>query len=203
MLTIAIQAGGQSLRMGSDKALVQLGGKPLIEHILARMEGLGDEVLITSNHPDGLTYLGIPLVRDPIPGAGALSGLHTALNAAHGDRVLVLACDMPFVNRQLIEYMIGLAPSADVVIPQYAGYFDPLHAIYSEECLPAVESSLRDEQTRVVSFYDKVRVRAIDEAEIARFDPRGRSFFNINTPEDLVLAETYLSQHPGDEESKA
>ena len=200
MLTISIQAGEQSHRMGTDKALVQLGGKPLIEHILARVQGLGDDVLITSNHPEGLAYLGIPLVRDPIPGAGALAGLHTALNAAQGDRVLVLACDMPFVNRQLIEYMIGLAPSADVVVPQYAGYFEPMHAIYSEECLPAIESSLSNGQTRVVSFYDEVQVRTIDETEIARFDPLGRSFFNINTPEDLVLAGNYLRQQSAADE---
>ena len=200
MLTIAIQAGGQSRRMGTDKARIQLAGKPLIEHVLGRVEGLADEILITSNHPEGLTYLGIPLVRDPIPGAGALAGLHTALNAAQGDRVLVLACDMPFVNRQLIEYMIGLAPSADVVVPQYAGYFEPMHAIYSEECLPAIESSLSDGQTRVVSFYDEVQVRGIDEKEIARFDPLGRSFFNINTPEDLVLAGNYLRQQSAADE---
>ena len=116
MLTIAIQAGGQSRRMGSDKALIHLGGKPLIEHILERVDGLGDEILITSNYPESLAYLEIPLVPDAIPGAGALAGLYTALEAAQGDRVLVLACDMPFANRQLLEFMIKLDPSVDIVI---------------------------------------------------------------------------------------
>ena len=195
MLTIAIQAGGQSRRMGTDKARVQLAGKPLIEHVLGRVEGMADEILITSNHPESLAYLEIPLVRDAIPGVGALAGLYTALEAAHGNHVLVLACDMPFVNRQLLEYMIGLAPEADIVVPLHASYFEPMHAIYNKSCLPAIESSLSNGETRVISFYERMVVRAIDENEIATFKPRGRSFFNINTPEDLALAETYLLQN--------
>jgi molybdopterin-guanine dinucleotide biosynthesis protein A len=194
MLSISIQAGGQSRRMGTDKALVQLGGIPLIEHVLKRVEGLADEILITSNHTEGLTYLGVPMVQDPIPGAGALAGLETALNAARGEHVLVLACDMPFVSRELIRYMIELAPRADVVVPIHAGYFEPLHAIYSKECLPRIESSLQDGQTRVISFYDEVRVQVIDENKIVTFDPQGMSFFNINTPEDLAFAESYISR---------
>ena len=200
MLSISIQAGGQSRRMGTDKALVQLGGRPLIEHVLKRVEGLGDEILITSNHTESLSYLGFPIVPDPIPGAGALTGLETALNAARGDHVLILACDMPFVNRELLCHMIELAPSADIIVPIHAGYFEPLHAIYSKECLPNIRASLENGQTRVINFYDEVRVQGIDESKIATLDPQGMSFFNINTPEDLAFAERYLRQQSSGED---
>jgi molybdopterin-guanine dinucleotide biosynthesis protein A len=194
MLTIAIQAGGQSRRMGTDKAMVLLGGKPLIEHVLERVEGLGNEILITSNNHENLSYLEIPLIRDTIPGAGALMGLYTALRAAQGTRVLVLACDMPFVNRQLLEYMIAFDPHADVVVPTHDGFFEPLHAIYSKGCLPAIEAALENRQSQVISFYDQVHLRTLNEKELRRFKPEGRSFFNINTPDDLILAEKYLQQ---------
>jgi molybdenum cofactor guanylyltransferase len=200
MLSISIQAGGQSRRMGTDKALVQLGGLPLIEHVLKRVEGLGDEILITSNHTESLSYLGIPIVPDPIPGAGALAGLETALHAAQGDYVLILACDMPFVNRKLLCHMIELAPSGDIIVPIHAGYFEPLHAIYNKECLPNIQASLKNGQTRVISFFDEVQVQVIDEGKIATFDPQGMSFFNINTPEDLAFAERYLSQQSSGED---
>jgi molybdopterin-guanine dinucleotide biosynthesis protein A len=194
MLTISIQAGGQSQRMGSDKALVQLAGKPIIEHILERIEGLGNEVLITTNKPEAYTYLGIRLESDSIPGAGSLAGLQTALGASRYPHTLVLACDMPFVSRSLLEYMIELIPSADIIVPQRQGFIEPMHAIYSQICLPPIEAALRVGDTRVISFYDQVKVRTIDELELARFDPQGMSFFNINTPEDLNLAEHYLTQ---------
>jgi molybdopterin-guanine dinucleotide biosynthesis protein A len=180
--------------MGRDKGLVQLAGKPLIEHILQRIDGLGDEVLITTNRPQDYTYLGVELKSDPIPGAGALMGLQTALRAARGSHVFVLACDMPFVNRHLVQYMISLASQADVVVPQTDGIYEPLHAVYSRECLPAIEASLREGDTRVISFYRQVRIREITEVEMTRFDPQLMSFYNINTPEDLSHAEQIHQQ---------
>jgi molybdopterin-guanine dinucleotide biosynthesis protein A len=196
MLTISIQAGGQSQRMGRDKALIHLAGKPMIEHILERIEGLGDEILITTNNPKDFAYLDIRLESDPIPGSGSLAGLHTALKAARGSHTLVLACDMPFISRPLLEYMIRLIPLADVIVPQREGYFEPLHAIYSQKCLLPIEDALQIGDTRVISFYDHVQVRIVDELELARFDPEGMSFFNINTPEDLILAEDFLHEFP-------
>lgn len=200
MLTISIQAGGQSQRMGRDKALVQLAGKPIIAHILERIEGLGDEVLITTNNPEAYAYLGIRLETDSIPGAGSLAGLHTALRASRYSHTLVLACDMPFVSRPLLEFMMELIPSADIIVPQRQGFFEPMHAIYSQICLPPIEAALRMGDTRVISFYDQVQVLTVDEMELAKFDPQGMSFFNINTPQDLTHAEHYLSQFSNTED---
>jgi molybdopterin-guanine dinucleotide biosynthesis protein A len=195
MLTVAIQAGGQSLRMGSDKGLLPLAGKPLIEHLLARVAGLGDEILITTNQPQGYSYLGVKLVADSVPGSGALVGLKTALSAAQGSSVLVLACDMPFVSRPLLQHLIRLAPQADVVIPQHGGNYEPLHAVYNKyNCLLALETALEAGEKRLFSFFPLVQVAIVGEVELAHLDPKGSSFININTPEELDQAERMLAE---------
>jgi molybdopterin-guanine dinucleotide biosynthesis protein A len=195
MLTIAIQAGGGSRRTGGDKALLPLAGKSLIEHVLMRIDGLGDDILITTNRPEDHTSLGIRLVSDPVPGLGTLNGLHTALAAARERSVLVLACDMPFVSRPLLEHLVGLASQADVVVPYHEDGLEPLHAIYNKQaCLPAIEAALAAGEKRLVSFYPMVRVLPVEESDLARLDPRGLSFFNVNTLDDLAQAERILSE---------
>lgn len=194
VVTVAIQAGGQSSRMGRDKALVPLGGKPLIAHLLARVEGLGDEILITTNRPEAYARFGARMASDPVPGAGALEGLHTALTAAKGDQVLLLACDMPFVSRPLLEYMLDLADDADIVVPRREGRFEPLHALYKRSlCLPPLRAALASGEKRMIAFFPHVQVLTIEKPELTRLDPQGRSFFNINTPEDLAQAESILT----------
>jgi molybdopterin-guanine dinucleotide biosynthesis protein A len=179
--------------MGRDKALVQLGGQPLIAHLLASVEDLGDEVLITTNEPEAYRRFGVRLASDPVPGAGALEGLHTALAAARGDQVLILACDMPFVRRPLLEHMLGRTPEADIVVPYRDGRYEPLHAVYRREaCLPPLRSALEAGEKRMISFFSEVRVLTIESPEIRRFDPEELSFFNVNTPEDLREAERML-----------
>lgn len=199
MITIAIQAGGQSRRMMRDKGLVPLAGHPMIEHLLERVQPLGDEVLITTNQPENYAYLGLRMVADEMPGAGALAGLHTALKAARGDSVLVLACDMPFVNVPLLGYLLDFSTDFDVVIPRWQDVLQTIHAVYSRQnCLPAIEDVLEKGRKRVFSFYSQVRVREISEDEIGRFDPQGLSFFNVNTPEELQEAERMIKTHnPG------
>ena len=194
MLTVAIQAGGQSQRMGRDKALVPLAGKPLIEHLLAQVSDLGEEVLITTNNPPAYAYLDFRLVSDPIPDMGALAGIHTALAAAHGDTVLVLACDLPFVCRPLLEHLISLAPKADVVIPDHDGRYEPLHAVYNKHnCLPLIEEEPAAGEKQIISFFPSLRVLSVKEPDLSRLDERGLSFFNVNTPEDLARAESLLA----------
>jgi molybdopterin-guanine dinucleotide biosynthesis protein A len=195
MLTIAIQAGGGSGRVGSDKALLPLADKPLIEHLLMRIDDLGDDILVTTNRPQDYAFLGVRLVSDPVPGLGSLNGLHTALDAARGRSVLVLACDMPFVSPHLLEHLISLASQADVVVPRHEGYFEPLHALYNKQgCLPAIETALAAGEKRLISFYPRVRVLPVEGNDLARLDPRGLSFFNVNTLEDLAEAERILAE---------
>jgi molybdenum cofactor guanylyltransferase len=187
-LTVAILAGGQSARMGTDKAFVRVLGRPLIEDILAQLSGLGAETLIITNRPADYAYLGVPLFEDVRPGKGALGGLYSAVYCAAQPHVLAVACDMPFVVRPLLDHLLSLAPEADAVVPRLAGEAEPFRAVYSRACLPAMEAALDAGKMRVISFFGAVRVRWVDEPELDRFDPRHLSFFNVNTPADLETA---------------
>jgi len=194
MITVAVQAGGRSSRMGRDKALLPLGGMSLIEHVLRRVEGLGDEVLITTNRPDDYGFLGKRMVEDREPGAGALQGLLTALEAARGERVLLVGCDMPFVNRNLLEHMLAIATEAEVVIPRRGGKFQPLHAIYATSCAGPVRETLEAGERRMISFFPHIRTSIVEQETLDRYDPQGLSFFNANTPEELAHAEQLLGE---------
>jgi molybdopterin-guanine dinucleotide biosynthesis protein A len=187
--------------MGRDKALVQLAGRPLIAHVLERAAPLGDEVLVTTNSPDDYSFLGLRLVADEQPGAGALVGLQTALRAARHDVVLVLACDLPFVCVPLLEHMLRLASQADAVIPRWRGEFEPLHAVYRRTCLPAVDLALAEGRRRMISFLPAVRSTVVEEDQVAAFDPQGLTFFNINTSDDLQTAERILATIPPAEDT--
>jgi molybdopterin-guanine dinucleotide biosynthesis protein A len=194
MLTVSIQAGGQSRRIPGNKAVMPLAGTPLIEHVLRRVEGLADELLITTNQPEEFSHLGVRLVRDPYPGAGTLVGLQTALQAASGEMVLVVACDMPFVQPEILAHMVGLTSGVEVVIPRRGEYYEPMQAVYARRCLPAIGKALEAGEKRVVSFFPDVRVRTVEDEVLNRLDPGGRSFFNVNTPEDFARAEAFLRE---------
>lgn len=170
----------------------------MIEMLLDRVHGLAEDILVTTNRPQDYAFLGVRLASDPVPGAGALAGLRTALAAARGETVLVLACDLPFVARPLLEYLLARAAEADVVIPRRAGEYEPLLAVYARSVLPAVDSALADGRGRMISFFPDVRVLTIEPEEWGGFDPEGLSFFNVNTPEELAEAERLLARRvPG------
>lgn len=166
----------------------------MIERLLLRLHGLAEDILVTTNRPEDYAFLGVRLASDRVPGAGALAGLRTALAAALGETVLVLACDLPFVARPLLEYLLERAGEADVVIPRRGGEYEPLLAVYARSVLPAVESALAAGQSRMISFFPEVRVLAIEPGEWTPFDPEGLSFFNVNTPEELAEAERLLAR---------
>lgn len=192
--TIAINAGGKSSRMGSDKAFVDLFGQPMIEHILARVSSLGQaETILITNKPAEYAYLGLPMYTDVLPDKGSLGGIYTALHHSANDYALVIACDMPFLNPDLLRYMVGLIAAAggpyDVIVPRVEGYPEGLHAIYRKSCLPFIRERLDADRLKVIGFYGQVRVRYLDEPEYAPFDPRKLSFLNINTPEELAEAQ--------------
>ena len=187
-LTIAILAGGRSSRMGTDKAFVRVLGRPLIEEILSQSAGLGLESLIVTNRPAEYAYLGVPLFGDVLPEKGPLGGLYSALHSATRPHVLCIACDMPFVVRPLLDYLISLIPEGDAIVPRLDGEAEPFRAIYSRACLAPIRAALDAGRMRMISFFPDVRVRFVDEAEIDQFDPQHLSFFNVNTPDDLEQA---------------
>jgi molybdopterin-guanine dinucleotide biosynthesis protein A len=189
-LTVALLAGGKSSRMGTDKSFVRVLGRPLIKDILAQVEGLGTETIIITNRLDDYRYLGLPLFGDVLPDKGALGGIYTALHSATQPHVFCFACDMPFIVRPLLEYFISLIPAnADVIMPRLGAEAEPFRALYARTCLAPIRAALEAGKMRVISFFPAVRVRFVDEPEIDRFDPAHRSFFNVNTPDDLAQAQ--------------
>lgn len=188
-LSVAVLAGGQSARMGTDKSFVRVLGRPLIEVVLDQVAELGAEVFIVTNRPSDYGYLGLPLFGDVLPGKGALGGLYSAVHSASQPHVLCIACDMPFIVRPLLDYLIQLIPEGDAIVPRLSDEAEPFRAIYARVCLGPMRAALDAGQMRVISFFPAVRVRFVEAAEIDRFDPRRLSFFNVNTPEDLEEAQ--------------
>lgn len=192
MFTIVIQAGGQSTRMGQNKALLPFMGKPLILRVVERLSSLADELLITTNEPEAFQFLKVPLVEDILPGKGALGGLYTALHAARNPIAAVVACDMPFLHPQLLAAQRDLLVQSgtDVVILRSPGGLEPLHAVYRREaCLPAVKAAIEANERRMISWFPQVKVREMTPDEIAVHDPHFRSFINVNSPEEFQMAE--------------
>lgn len=199
MVTMAIQAGGRSSRMGRDKGLVELAGKPLVRHIIDRLGPLAGEILITTNSPQSYADFGARTAADAQPGAGALDGLLTALESAEGDPVLVVACDMPFASRPLATHLLALSATAEAVVPRPGDEFEPLFAAYRRSCAAAIRRALDAGQRRVISFFPDVRLRVVDAAEARQIDPDPWCFFNVNTPEDLAMAEAQVRSSPRQE----
>jgi len=190
--SLAIQAGGQSSRMGTDKALILFKGQPLIERIIQRLKPIADEILITSNQPEDLLFLGYPVYPDLYPGLGALGGLYTALYYSQNPVVLIVATDMPFPSLALYQKQIEFlaAQAMDVVIPVSHEGFEPFHAVYRREaCLPTVKQALETGQKRMISWFPDGKVRVLSVEEVKTYDKRVRAFININTFEELTQAE--------------
>jgi len=184
-VSIAVLAGGQSRRMGRDKAFLDVGGRPVIERVLDKVAPLTDDLFISANEPQKYEHLGLRLVADIYPNKAALGGIYSVIHAAHHHHVLIVACDMPFLNVALLQHLISLAPTAEVVIPLISPLQpEPLHAIYSKSCLPAIETRLQANQLQIIGFFDRVSVRYVDRDEVARLDPEFYSFINLNTPEE-------------------
>jgi molybdopterin-guanine dinucleotide biosynthesis protein A len=193
MLTLAIQSGGLSTRMGRDKGLVEFLGKPLIVRVMGRLASIADEIIVTTNDPESYRFLGVPLFADLKPGRGALGGLHAALACATYPLIAVVACDMPFASAELLAHARDLLLNGvdDVIIPESGdGMYEPLHAVYRRDtCLPAVAQAIDSDQWKLISWFPQVRVRNLAPAEISRLDPSGLAFWNVNTPEELLQAE--------------
>ena len=192
MVTLAIQAGGRSSRMGTDKGLVELAGKPLVRHVIDRLGALAGEVLVTTNQPQAYAAFGVRTAGDRRPAAGALDGLLTALEAANGYPVLIVACDMPFASRPLADHLLSLSAAAEAVVPRPGGEYEPLFAVYRRTCATAIRRALDAGQRRVISFFPDVRLRVVEAAEAQAIDPDPWCFFNVNTPDDLAEAERRL-----------
>ncbi|MDD9955130.1 MAG: molybdenum cofactor guanylyltransferase [Anaerolineaceae bacterium] len=189
--TVAIVAGGRSRRMGRDKALVELDGRPMLEHVIERVSGLGQaQTLLVSNDHAAHARFGLPMVCDSLPDAGSLGGIYTALLNSKHCHTLVVACDMPFLGPALLSHMLALREGGhDVIVPRVAGYPQGLHAVYGQACVAPIRAQIEAGRLKVIGFYDQVRVRYLDEDEWGPLDPTGQALGNVNTPEELAAAQ--------------
>ena len=191
-----ILAGGQSLRLGTDKSLLQLNGQSLLARTVHKLTALSDDVVVVTNKPESYEHLALEtrFVPDEEPGAGALMGVYSGLKAVVHDSAFAVACDMPFLSIPLLRYMLPKSGSYDVVVPRLGEFLEPLHAIYDKRCLPSMERLLARGRKQIIAFYDEVEVHYIEEEEIARFDPLRLSFLNVNVPADWQRAQELLAR---------
>ncbi len=199
-LSAAILAGGQSTRMGTDKAQLRLlpAGPTLIEQVCAAVRTVAAETFLVAND-NRLAALGLRTVADEYPGAGPLGGIYTATLHAQHDHCLIVACDMPFLNRRLLHALAAVPRHYDVIAPWLTvgenrqgkanGVYETLHAIYGRGALPAMHAQLEQGQFRIIGFFPQVAVYSFPEATIRQIDPQLHSFFNLNTPERMRLGQ--------------
>lgn len=181
--SIAILAGGQSRRMGQNKALINLLGKPVLQWVIDAVASLSDDIFLVTNTPENYRAFQLPMVGDIFPGNAALGGIHTAVATARHSWVMLLACDMPLIRADIVRAMAAQRGDADVVVPRIAGRAEPLHALYRKTCRAAIEASLAAQQLRVIHFFEAVTVRYISPVDLG--EPNFNFLTNLNTPEDL------------------
>ena len=190
MIHIAVLAGGQSRRMGRDKALLPLGGQTLIERVIAAARPLGYPCLIIGD-PSSYTHLGLPVHPDRRPGLGPLGGLYTALSATAAP-VLLLACDLPFLTPDFLRYLVNRRGPHQAVVPHTATGLQPLCALYEPSCLAAVEAAIQADQLGMRNLLSNLSLDLVREKDWRPYDERGLLFANLNAPEEYERAQTAL-----------
>jgi len=184
-MTGIILTGGKNTRMGTNKAFLDINGERLIDRTVGIFKDLFGEIILSTNSP--LDYLDhdAVIVTDIIKNKGALGGIYTGLFFASHEHAFVSACDMPFLNKSFIEYMIERRGDNDIVVPKTSEGLQPLHAIYSRRCLPAIKRIIDRDQLKITGFYKGLKTLEIPEDVIKSYDPEGKMFINVNTREDL------------------
>ena len=193
-----VLAGGRGSRLGGvDKARLEIAGVTTLDRVLAALAPLVAETIVVSNDDALVGTPGVRVVRDPEPHAGVLPALLAALSEARQSLCVLVACDMPFLEPTLLRRLLELATEQDVVIPEIGGQLQPMHAVYRRQpCRDAIAAALARGDRRMISFLDGLRVRRVAEAEARLLDPELRSFFNINTAEDLAEARRLALAEP-------
>ena len=185
-------AGGLSRRLGRDKAFEPIGNLPLIQRVLSQVSQISRHTIVVANDKKRETQLsgldGISISIDKYPDTGSLGGIFTGIHASTTDWTFVVACDMPFLNIKLIRYIMSLKEGYDAVVPVIDGSPEPIHSIYSKDCLEHIEEKITNNELKITGFFDKISVRYVNESAINEFDPDHLSFLNVNNEEDLEKA---------------
>jgi molybdopterin-guanine dinucleotide biosynthesis protein A len=192
-----VLAGGQSRRMGVNKALLEIDGKPLIRILIDRILPVTERILISSNDSQSYSFLDFPVIPDHFPGNGPLAGFHSAMLYTTCPLYIILACDLPNLKTALLRSLVDLAEGFDAAVPRTAdGIIHPLCAVYRRTCLPSIERALARGANKVIRTFldDRLAVRWITPEE-GRFEDADLA--NINTPEDLRKLKISLPLNPG------
>ena len=190
-MTAIILAGGRSSRLGQNKALQTMEGKSLIQRVIDRLAILSTEIIIVTARGEEIpcsSTLSVRTVADVYTESGPLAGIYSGLRASTCPRAIVVGCDTPFLNVNLLDYMSRISSTFDAVVPRIEDNVEPLCAVYSRNCLASIQRLLEENNLRVNNLYTMVKVRYLGEDEIDRYDPKRLSFFNVNTEADLVRA---------------
>jgi molybdopterin-guanine dinucleotide biosynthesis protein A len=183
-----VVAGGESQRMGRDKALLPWGEGTLLDHSVRRLAACCDDVRILCGREARYAERGWPLVLDRVPEAGPLGGVLSGLESLDGELGLFLGVDLPAVSVALLRHLVEQAPGHDAVVPRSPGGPEPLAAVYGRTCLPAIRSRAADGDLKMTSFWPDVRVLEVGPDELWSFgDPSGL-FRNLNEPADYDQA---------------
>ena len=191
-----ILAGGGNRRFGALKSFINIEGTPIIARNLALLRELFQEVFISTNSPEPYFYLGAPLIGDVLPSRGPMSGIYSALINAKGPGVFVVACDMPFLNKKVVTFILERRLShckeygpCDAAVPVFNNWPQPLLGVYSRTLLTHLEDGIVHEKTSLIPFLHGVNTYFITESDVRKIDPGGRSFMNINTLGDYEAAK--------------
>ena len=190
-ITGIILAGGKSSRFGSNKALAKFNGIPLIERATAVLGRIFGNLMIITNCPLEYSYLKIPLHQDLVKGLGPVGGIYTGLDALDDDWAFFCACDMPFINEGLVRYIAEVRDGFDAVVPRVDWKIEPLHALYSKKCLPAMKELINKKEYQTIKAFNNLNVRYVEEEEIKVYDPQEKAFLNVNKQDELEKIMNY------------
>jgi molybdopterin-guanine dinucleotide biosynthesis protein A len=193
-VTGVILAGGSSERYGQNKAFLEIRGMRLIDLVAGQMRNTFKRVILVTNEKKPYEYLGIPMVEDLIKGLGPLGGIYTGLMSISDEAGFFVACDMPFINEELVRYMVDIRDNHAAVVPSVANEIEPLHAIYSQSCLRPIRDLIDSKLRQIRLFYRQVGVRYVKEREIRRFGAPRRAFLNINTVDELAKIDALIKE---------
>lgn len=184
-----ILAGGRNTRMqGTDKAFLDIDGKPFIARIIKALKGLVNEIIVVTNTPEKYSRFKVKLVRDDAVGKGPLMGICCGLKASGAQYNFVVACDMPFIKPALIKFMLDKKRVYDILLYRDSEKFHTLFGIYSRACIPEIEKMIKKGELRVSGIFGKLKLCLLDKKDMERIDPRMLSFMNINSPAELKAA---------------
>lgn len=183
-ITGVILIGGKSRRMGRDKAFLKIASKTLFEGVLEIFRESFDRIVLVGDRAERFTGYSLPVFPDIYPGS-ALGGLYTGLYHSATEHVFVSSCDLPFPNQAVVRHLCSLKSGFDAVVPTLEHGFEPLFALYAKSCLGPMKILLESGNFSACGYYPKIRVRYVQGEELARLDRDGRSFMNVNTPEEL------------------